>query len=180
MQNKHALAYAFPNRIDAQNCVLALEEEGIRDTDICALMPSTAIFAQGPPTLLEFEEATGGSILDPLTRVCAPGVKGLCELGLSQRDVSLLEECARRGEYVLAVKCDGTCPNVRPILTRYGDHQPNAQAHQTQSLPWERHQPRGYQATGIVLPEEYGGDIELYAEVDGEIIEIEEWQVPDW
>jgi hypothetical protein len=87
---------------------------------------------------------SGGSVLDQLGNLFRGAAAGLSDLGFSDQEQNAVQDSAGNGNYVLAVKCDGMCPNVHPILARYNGREVLPQTYQA-----EPSQPQTYEASRV-------------------------------
>ena len=129
MQERHAIAATFQNRQDAESCMRDLEAQGVPDKDIRVLLPSGSSSDQFTrDTGTESRVVTGGSILDQLSNAFQGGASGLGDLGFTDQEQKALEDSARRGEYVVAVKCDGVCQDADTSLYRWSGRRTTPEA----------------------------------------------------
>lgn len=121
MQERHAVAASFRDKTEAERAVLALASEGVRDHDIRVLLPPGAHAREFKrDTGVESRTVGGEGILDRLAELFQGGATQLSDFGLSDQDQRRLEDNAKRGAFVVAVRCDGMCPNIHVVLARYG------------------------------------------------------------
>jgi len=121
MQERHAIAATFRDKVEAEQAVLALASQGVRDQNIRVLLPPGEHAGQFKrETGVESRTVGGEGILDRLAELFHGGATQLSDFGLSDQERQRLEDYAKKGEYVVAVRCDGMCPNIHATLARYG------------------------------------------------------------
>jgi hypothetical protein len=131
---EHAIAAEFRDKSDAVNAVRELEARGVSDKDIRVLLPPGASAGQFKgETGAQPHVIGGGGILDQLSNLFGGGMSGLSDLGFNDRERHVLEDVAKRGHYVVAVKCDGQCPNIHPLLSKYNGHEITPQGYETRT-----------------------------------------------
>ncbi|TAK31313.1 MAG: hypothetical protein EPO21_17600 [Chloroflexota bacterium] len=132
MQERHAVAATFTDRKATEDCIREMEAQGIKDDAICVLLPRGVSAEEFKSTTGVEREAAGGGLLDRLASLVGRGADCLSDFGIAGEEQDYLKDCRDRGEYVVAVKCDGMCANIHPIVSRYGGHLPASEGYGTE------------------------------------------------